>query len=215
MRHMIAETERTTASRLVGVCANEVPTAEAMTASLPAGLSCRDLLVVFWRAGMSFGGGPGIVAALEHELVRRRQVVSRDDYLTAYAMATWCLAARRWPWPLPSATGSRGCGEPFALAALLLPAATITVVATAACMMVAHGPLLNLLSATLLPAALAFIVASTLKLGQEVFRPSFDLVLAAAAAALVLGTSWHPSLILLGGGVLGLLRLWPRAGSSS
>ncbi|HZU35156.1 MAG TPA: chromate transporter [Gemmataceae bacterium] len=213
---MIAETEDKVASRLLGIASSEMATRPGpAVAKPPAGLSCRDLLVVFFRAGMSFGGGPGIVAALEHELVRRRQVVSREDYLTAYAMARMVPSGTTLA--LAIAFGYRfqsWRGTVLALAALLLPAATITVIITAACLLLAHGPLLTLLSATLLPAALAFIVASTLKLGQEVFRPSMDLLLAATAAALVLGTSWHPSLILLGGGLLGLLRLRGRHGGS-
>jgi chromate transport protein ChrA len=74
------------------------------------------------------------------------------------------------------------------------------------------GPVLELLSAALLPAALAFIALAALKLGREVFRLSPEFVLAAGAFTAILFLDVHPMLILLGTGLLGALALGRQGG---
>ena len=60
------------------------------------------------------------------------------------------------------------------------------------------------------PAALALVIVSSLRLGQEFFSPSVELVLGVLAFVGVLALGLNPSLVLVAGGVIGALavRRW-------
>ncbi len=49
-------------------------------------MSVARIFWIFFRAGLAFGGGLGILAGLERELVTRRRLVTRDEFLTMYAL---------------------------------------------------------------------------------------------------------------------------------
>jgi chromate transporter len=104
-------------------------------------------------------------------------------------------------------------GSVVAVLALVLPSAVLTLLLTAAYESLRNGPALRLLSATLLPAALAFILAAALRFGKDLLRPCGELVIAVAAFMAAVGIGVHPFLILLGGGVIGLLASKHLAGA--
>src|SRR5262249_51101995 len=54
--------------------------------SLAGALSLGRIFWIFFRAGLAFGGGLSILAVLEQELVGRRRALSRDEFLTTYAL---------------------------------------------------------------------------------------------------------------------------------
>jgi chromate transporter len=175
-------------------------------APLTGTLSRWDVFKVFFKAGCALGGGPGIMAALEEELVRKRRVVTAEDFLSTYALGrivpsgTMTAVAVAYGFRFGGWAGTVG-----AIVGLVLPALSLTLLLTAGYAALQNGPVLSLLSATLLPSALAFIVVAALRFGKEVFRPSFDLMLASAAAAGTLVWDVHPSVLLLAGGVVGVL----------
>lgn len=49
-------------------------------------VSYRELFSIFFKAGLAFGGGLGILAVLENELVTRRQAVKADEFLALYGL---------------------------------------------------------------------------------------------------------------------------------
>jgi len=171
-------------------------------------LGYGGLFLVFLKAGLAFGGGLGILAVLEDELVARRRLVSREEFLTVYGIGR--IVPSGTMTAVAVAFGHRFGGQPgivIALAALTLPAFLSTVALTMAYAELAGGPFIELLSVTVLPAALALIAAAALRLGRDMLRPSFELLLAAAGfgGALLLGL--NPALLLLAGGALGALVL--------
>jgi chromate transporter len=169
-------------------------------------LSRWDLFVIFTRAGLALGGGLGIIAALEKELVERRRAVSRDDFLAMYSMGR--LVPSGTMTAVAIAYGYRfggWIGTVIALTALVLPSTILTVLLTMAYAMLHEGPFLALLSRVVLPAALAVIMAPTLKFGQEVSRSALDATIAVASFLAGLGLGLHPSLALLAGGLAGLI----------
>jgi chromate transporter len=177
-------------------------------------LSYKDLFVVFLKSGLAFGGGQGIVAAMQHELVRNRNLLTREAFLEMYALGR--LAPAGTSASLAVAIGYRFgglLGTVVALVGLLLPGVILTILLTAAYAALQGSTLLDMLSATFLPAATALIVLATMGFGREVFRPSLDLVIAAAALAGVLVFGIHPAILLLGGGVVGILALRGRGES--
>jgi chromate transporter len=174
-------------------------------------LSYKDIFLVFLRSGMAFGGGTGIVAALEDELVCRRRVLTREAFLEKYSLGR--IAPAGTSASLAVAFGYTFGGLPgtvIALTGLLLPGVTLTIMLTMAFAALHGSPLLALLSATLLPAATAFIVLAAVKFGREVFRPSLELVVAAGAFAGALVFGIHPVVLLLAGGLVGVVAFRGR-----
>jgi chromate transporter len=169
-------------------------------------VSHRDLFWIFLKAGLAFGGGLGILAVLENELVTRRKAISREDFLAYYGIGrivpsgTMTALAVAYGYRL----GGFG-GTVIALLAMVIPAFAITVVLTILYAFFKDANLLPWLEVSVLPAALALILAAAIKLGKDVFRPSLELVLAAAAFAAVYFFKVNPALALVAGGLLGIV----------
>jgi chromate transporter len=173
----------------------------------------RALFGIFLKAGLAFGGGLGILAVLEQELVTRRQAIDREEFLRLYGLGrvvpsgTMTALAVAYGYRFAGLTGTA-----IALCGLVLPALVLTVALTAAYgLLQQQGWLLELLPVTILPAALAFIVVAALRLGRDVFRPSRELLLASGAFLGAAVFHLSPVVLLLAGGVAGTL-LYGRGG---
>lgn len=180
-----------------------------------APLGYGGLFLVFLKAGLAFGGGLGLLAVLEDELVTRRRLVTREEFLTIYGIGR--IVPSGTMTAVAVAYGHRFGGQAgvlIALAAMTLPAFLSTVALTMAYGELKDSEFLKLLPVTILPAALALIVAAALRLGRDVFRPSVELVLAAAGlgGALLLGI--NPALLLVAGGLLGAALLGREKGGA-
>ena len=177
-------------------------------------LSHRDLFWIFFKAGMAFGGGLGILAVLEDELVAKRRVISREEFLTTYSIGR--IVPSGTMTALAVAYGHKFggyIGTVVALVALVLPAFLLTILLTLGYRYLRTGAFLKLLPVTILPAALAFILAAALKLGKDIRRPSLELLLAAATFAAALFLHLNPSILLLAGGVIGIFILPGKEGA--
>ena len=167
-------------------------------------LGYGDLFWLFLQAGLAFGGGLGILAVLERELVVKRHAVSQEEFLAIYGLGRVVPSGTMTA--LAVAYGARFGGLPgtvVALTALILPAFALTVLLAAAYAYVERGPLLPLLPVTILPAALAFIVAAGLSLAKSIARPSIEPLLVGAAGGGVLVLHLNPALLLLLGAAIG------------
>jgi chromate transporter len=167
-----------------------------------------ELFLIFLKAGLAFGGGLGILAVLEDELVDKRRAVTREEFLTIYGIGR--IVPSGTMTALAVAYGYRFGGLPgtvIALAALSLPVFVLTIALTIAYHHLRNSRLFDLFPVTILPAALGLIVVAALKLGKNVFHPSRELILAGVAFALALFLRLNPALILLAGGVLGAFAL--------
>ncbi len=163
---------------------------------------------VFFKAGCGFGGGLGVLALLEDELVTRRRIMDRNDLITLWGIGRIVPCGTMTA--VTVAIGYRYggfLGSVVALVAVILPGFLCTVALAAAYSVLGHGAALGFVQVTLLPAALALILASAVRLGRDIARPSFELVLAVAAlfAAVVLRV--NPTVLLLGGGIIGAFFL--------
>jgi len=181
----------------------------------PAGpITRRALFGIFLKAGLAFGGGLGILAVLEQELVTRRQAVDREEFLRLYGLGRVVPSGTMTA--LAVAYGYRFAGligTVIALCGLVLPALVLTVALTAAYgLLQQHRWLLDLLPVTILPAALAFIVVAALRLGRDVFRPSRELLLASGAFLGAAVFHLNPVVLLLAGGVAGMLLFGRKRG---
>jgi chromate transporter len=175
------------------------------------------LFGIFLKAGLAFGGGLGILAVLEQELVTRRRAVGREEFLRLYGLGRVVPSGTMTA--LAVAYGYRFAGLPgtvISLTALVLPALVFTVALTAVYGLLHRQAWLpELLPVTILPAALAFIVVAGVRLGGEVFRPSWELLLAAAAFAGAAVLHLSPVLLLLAGGVAGTVLFRAKKGDQA
>ena len=176
----------------------------------------RDLFWIFLKAGLAFGGGLGILAVLEDELVTRRKAVSREDFLTYYGISRIVPSGSMTALAVGYGYRLGGWwGTAIALSAMVLPALVLTILLTMLYELFKNTDLLAWLEVSVLPAALAFILAAAIKLGKDVFRPSLEFGLAAAAFAAVFFFKANPALVLIAGGLLGILifRFSPKEGA--
>lgn len=178
--------------------------ANAENGQPPTGqLTLGQLFLIFVKAGFAFGGGLGILAVLESELVERHRVIDREEFLATYGLGR--IVPSGTMTALAVAFGHRWGGQVgvlVALSGLTLPAFVLTVILTMLYSVVRETDLLSWLEVSVLPAALALVVASAIKLGNNVFRPSYDLLLALLAfVAALLGI--NTALLLLLAGVAG------------
>jgi chromate transporter len=105
-------------------------------------------------------------------------------------------------------------GTVIALSAMVIPALVITILLTILYQGFKNTDFSAWLEVSVLPAALAAILAAAIKLGKDVFRPSVEFVLAAAAFAAVFFFDANPALVLVAGGLLGIMifRFFPKGG---
>jgi chromate transport protein ChrA len=93
---------------------------------------------------------------------------------------------------------------------MILPGFILTVLLTVAYTLLAGSTALRVVNTTLQPAALGIVAVSTYRLAREFLSPSVELCMAILATISVLALGLNPSLVLIGGGVLGALVLRPR-----
>jgi chromate transporter len=145
---------------------------------------------------------------LEDELVSKRRVVSKEEFLTIYGIGrvvpsgTMTALAVAYGYKFGGLSGTV-----IALTALSLPVFVLTITLTIAYHYLRNSRLFDLFPVTILPAALALIVIAALKLGKDVFHPSREFIFAGVAFALALFLRLNPALILLAGGALGAFVL--------
>ena len=165
-----------------------------------------ELFLIFLKAGLAFGGGLGILAVLEDELVAKRRAVSKEEFLTIYGIGRIVPSGTMTALAVAYGYKFGGmAGTVIALAALALPVFVLTIALTIAYHYLRDSRVFDLLPVTIMPAALALIVVAALKLGKDVFRPSLELIIAGVAFAFALFLKLNPALLLLAGGIIGAL----------
>lgn len=171
-------------------------------------ISLRALFWMFFKSGLAFGGGIGIVSELEADLVEKRRAMTRQDFLAIYGIGR----------VVPSGTMTAmavACGYRFhklpgtfvTLVAMILPSFVLTMGLTVAYVQLHGSPFFDLLTATLVPAALALILVSAIRLGQDMFHPSIELLLGAAAITGVVVFGINPSILIVVGGLIGAFTI--------
>lgn len=173
-----------------------------------ARLSLGQLFLVFFKAGCAFGGGLGVLALLQEQLVTLRRLLPDKELLTLWSIGRIMPSGTMTA--VAVAVGHRLAGLPgtvVALVAMILPGFICVVILTAAYTWLAHGTVLDYINATLLPAAVGVVVISAWRLGRPILRPSLDLVFAIVACGAALMPEVSPAVVVLGGGILGAFLL--------
>jgi len=179
-------------------------TPESPEASLAGQL--RDLAVLFLRLGaISFGGPAAHIALIEAEIVRKRQWVTRQQFLDMVGAANLIPGPTSTELAINVGFARAGwMGLAVAGASFILPAALITGAFAWAYVRFGALPQTASVLAGIKPAVIAVIAVAIWRLGKTAVK---DVPLATLAglslAVFFLGV--NPIAILFGGGVIGML----------
>src|SRR5687767_7337408 len=135
-------------------------------------MSLPTLFLIFLKVGFSFGAGTGMAAVLQDEVVRRRAVMERGEFMAVYGLAR--LVPSGSMTALAIAVGYRfqgWAGTVAVLLAMILPGFVMIVLLTIAFTMLSGSTALDVVDVTLMPAAIALVVVSTYRLASEFLRP--------------------------------------------
>jgi len=178
------------------------------TAAAPAApVSLPTLFGIFFRiACTSFGGFMAIISVVQNVVVERRKLLSAQEMLDGVSLATLL--------PGPTAVnvvayvGYRLRGAPGALVsvvAAVLPPFTLIMVLSVAYFQWGSIPAVSSIFQGFVPAVAAIVLAAAWNLGRKAVTGWREAVLAAAAAAILLGIGGFLSTlaIILGAGLIG------------
>jgi chromate transporter len=171
-------------------------------------LSLAQLFHVFFKAGCAFGGGLGVLGLLQEQLVTLRRLLTDKELLTLWSIGRIMPSGTMTA--VAVAVGYRlsgFAGTVVALVAMILPGFICVIVLTVAYGYLAHGPVLDYIDATLLPAALGIIVVSAVRLGRPIFGLSRDLAFAVVACGGALVPNLNPAIVIFVGGIAGAFLL--------
>jgi chromate transporter len=171
-------------------------------------LSLGQLFGIFFKAGCAFGGGLGVLALLQEQLVTLRRIMSDKELMTLWSIGRIMPSGTMTS--VAVALGYRLCGfagTVVALIAMIIPGFVCVVVLTIAYRYLAHGAVLDYINATLLPAALGVVVISAVRLGRPIFKPSLDLVFAVLACGAAMLPNVSPAEVILAAGFAGAFLL--------
>jgi chromate transporter len=174
-------------------------------------MSLWELFRLFFKLGWTFGAGTAMTALLQEELVRKRQLVTRSEFMNVYGLAR--IVPSGSTTAIAVAFGHRFggvLGTLVALVAMILPAFAITVLLTIGREQLQGTPAFPLLNLTLMPAALAIVIVSTWKLAQEFLNISVEPLLAVAAIVGIVVFHINAPILLIAGGLVGAFTIRER-----
>jgi chromate transporter len=166
----------------------------------------RALALLFLKLGaISFGGPAAHIALMEDEVVRKRQWVTRQQYLDMLGLTNLIPGPNSTEMAISVGFVRAGlAGLAVAGASFIVPAALLTAAVAWAYVRFGAMPLTVSLLAGVKPAVVAIISIAVWRLGKVSVRNAWLAVLGALALAAFLGQV-SPLLILAGGGLIGIL----------
>jgi chromate transporter len=172
----------------------------------PLSQRLRDLAALFLKLGaISFGGPAAHIALMEDEVVRKRQWVTRQQYLDMLGLTNLIPGPNSTEMAINLGFARAGwAGLAVAGASFIAPAALITAAVAWAYVRFGTLPLAESLLAGVKPAVIAVIAIAVWRLGKIAVRDEWLGVLAVLALAAFLA-KLSPLVILFGGGLIGMV----------
>ena len=166
----------------------------------------RALAMLFLKLGaISFGGPAAAIALMEDEVVRKRQWVTRQQFLDMLGLTNLIPGPNSTEMAINVGFARAGwAGLTVAGASFIAPAALITAAVAWAYVHFGTLPLAESLLAGVKPAVIAVIAIAVWRLGKIAVHDVWLGVLAALALAAFLA-KLSPLLILFGGGLIGMV----------
>jgi chromate transporter len=172
----------------------------------PLSQRLRALAILFLKLGaISFGGPAAHIALMEGEVVRRRQWVTRQQYLDMLGLTNLIPGPNSTEMAINIGFARAGwAGLVVAGASFIAPAALITAAVAWAYIRFGTLPVAESLLAGVKPAVIAVVAIAVWRLGKIAVRDAWLAVLGALALVAFLA-KLSPLVILFGGGLLGMV----------
>jgi len=197
------------------------PPSNSIAIQSPLSERLRALAVLFLKLGtIGFGGPAAHIALMEEEVVRKRQWVTRQQFLDMLGLTNLIPGPNSTEMAINLGFARAGwAGLAVAGTTFILPAALITVTVAWAYVRFGTLPAAESLLAGVKPAVIAVIATAVWRLGKIAVHDAWLGVLGALALAAFL-MKLSPLLILAGGGLIGMViqqlrRLKPRTSSDT
>ena len=164
------------------------------------------MALLFLKLGaISFGGPAAHIALMEYEVVRKRQWLTRQQYLDMLGLTNLIPGPNSTEMAISVGFVRAGwAGLAVAGASFIVPAALLTAAVAWAYVRFGAMPLTASLLTGVKPAVVAVIAIAVRRLGKVSIRNAWLAVLGAVALAAFLGQV-SPLLILASGGLIGIL----------
>ncbi|GHS98027.1 chromate transporter [Synergistales bacterium] len=166
------------------------------------------LFVSFAKIGaVAYGGGPSMVPVLKAEVVERREWIDTDDFMDALAIGN------ALPGPIvtkiSAAIGYRKAGWGGAMAALvgiILPSAVVLLILMGFVSLVKDNSMVASMLKGLRPVVVAMLAYAAWDMAPNALKGTgrATIVIGVVALALMIFTSIHPALIIVGGALVGM-----------
>ena len=165
----------------------------------------RGLAALFLKLGaISFGGPAAAIALMEDEVVRKRQWITRQQFLDMLGLTNLIPGPNSTEMAINVGFARAGwAGLAVAGASFIVPAAVITAAVAWAYVRFGTLPLAESLLAGVKPAVIAVIAVGVWRLGKTAVRDVW-LGILGAVAMLAFLLKLSPLAILAGGGVIGM-----------
>jgi chromate transporter len=166
----------------------------------------RALVLLFLKLGaISFGGPAAHIALMEDEVVRKREWMTRQQYLDTLGLTNLIPGPNSTEMAISIGFLRAGwAGLIIAGTSFIVPAGLLTAAVAWAYVRFGTLPLATHLLAGVKPAVIAVIALAVWRLGRVAVRSAWLAVLGLVALGAFL-EKVNPVLILMGGGLLGLL----------
>ncbi len=169
-------------------------------------VSYKTLFLIFLKAGLAFGGGLAVIFAMEEQLVQKRKLMSKKEFMSLFAIAR--IVPAGGVTALAIATGykyKKFWGTLVALSGVMLPAFILTVLLAALYNYFKQNSIFELFNYSLMPAAVGLIAISALSMGKDVFHSPLLIAFAAVSFISTFFFGINVALVLFAGAIIGII----------
>ncbi len=166
----------------------------------------REIFIMFIKIGCAFGGGLGVLASLQEELVEKKKLIGKEEFLTTYAIAKIVPGGTIGAIAVAFGNKYKGLmGSIVAITALTIPGFSLTMVLCMLYFWLRNSDIFSFVNASVLPAALGLIVVGVLGLAKDVIKSPLLISFALCSFTASFFFKLDPSLVLTAGGILAAL----------
>ena len=162
--------------------------------------------MIFLKAGLAFGGGLGVIFAMQSELVDKHRFMSKKEFMALYAVGR--IVPSGTVTALSIAIGYKYGKLPgifIALLGVVLPGFTITLFLAAMYSVFKQSNYFEIINYSIMPAAVGLIFIAALNMGKDVFHSPLLISFVAASFVLSFFLGINAAIILLAGGFIGTI----------
>lgn len=169
-------------------------------------MSYSQLFVIFLKAGLAFGGGLGVIFAMQHELVDKHRFMSKKEFMALYAVGR--IVPSGTVSALSIAIGYKYKKFPgifVALLGVMLPGFSLTLLLAAMYSFFKQSNYFEIINYSIMPAAVGLIFIAALNMGKDTFHSPLLISFVIVSFILSFFLGINAALILLAGGFLGTI----------